>query len=74
MSDGLTSEMLERWRRKGLTALPAIEAFVRAHPAYSIDEDQYGSYGNTNYVAFGHRHEQAVVFKYFFNPERREPD
>ena len=72
MSDGLTPEMREKWRRKGLTALPAIDAFVQSHGAYSLDEDQSGSYGNTNYVVFGHRQDQAVVIKYFFDPERRE--
>ena len=72
MSNWPTPEMIERRRHKGLTAVPAIEAFARSHTGYSIDDDQSGSYGNTNYVAFGHLNSQAVVFKYFFDPERRE--
>ena len=45
---------------------------MRSHKGYSIDEDQDGSHGNTNYVVFGHLDSEAVVFKYFFVPERRE--
>ena len=64
--------MIENRRHKGLTALPAIEVFVSSHDGFSIDEDQEGSHGNTNYVAFGHLDSKPVVFKYFFRPERRE--
>ena len=72
MSSWPTPRMIEVRRQKGLTALPAIDAFVRSHKGYSIDEDQDGSHGNTNYVIFGHLDSEAVVFKYFFDPERRE--
>ncbi len=56
---------------RGNVALPVIEAFARAQ-GYTLDEDQEGSHGNTNYVAFGHKGPRAVVFKYYSEPERRE--
>lgn len=72
MSEWPTPRMIEVRRQKGLTALPAIKAFVSSHKDYSIDENQEGSHGNTNYVVFGHLDATAVVFKFFFDPERRE--
>ena len=72
MSSWLTPDMVERHQHKSLMALPAIEAYVDSHGGFSVDEDQQGSHGNTNYVAFGHKDSQPAVFKYFFDPERRE--
>ena len=65
MSSWLTPDMVERHQHKSLMALPAIEAYVDSHGGFSVDEDQQGSHGNTNYVAFGHKDSQPAVFKYF---------
>lgn len=57
-------------------AYSAVERFLQQHSEYSIDADQSGSEGNTNYVIFGHRFaqggEQPVIFKYFCQDERKE--
>ena len=47
-------------------AWPAVERFIQQYPSYTIDDDQDGSIGNTNYVIFGHRGEEPIIFKYFF--------
>jgi hypothetical protein len=53
-------------------ALPVVERFVQQNPQYTIDADQTGSQGVTNYVIFGQRGDQPVVFKYFCADERKE--
>ncbi len=67
MSDHLVKHRAEMERQ----AHPVVAHFVKAHPAYSIDPDQSGSQSVTNYVIFGHRGAQPVVFKYFCEDERR---
>ncbi len=67
------SEQMKKHRAEmARLGIPAIEEFVQAHPAYTIDPDQAGSQGVTNYVIFGHRGTQPVVFKYFCRDERKE--
>lgn len=53
-------------------AIPVIERFVQEHPHYRIDADQTGSQSVTNYVIFGHRGSDRVVFKYFCRDERKQ--
>ena len=52
-------------------AIPAINSLVEEHKEYSIDPDQSGSASVTNYVIFGRRGKEQVVFKYFCDEERR---
>lgn len=52
-------------------ATPAINRLVEMHPEYAIDPDQSGSASVTNYVIFGRRGDELVVFKYFYDQERR---
>ena len=68
MSSHLTKHRAEMARQ----AWPAVERFIQEHPQYTLDADQSGSIGNTNYVIFGHSGERAVVFKYFCRDERKE--
>ena len=52
-------------------ATPAINRLVEEHREYSIDPDQSGSASVTNYVIFGRAGDEPVVFKYFYDQERR---
>jgi hypothetical protein len=53
-------------------AYPVVERFVHLHPEYSIDANQSGSQSVTNYVIFGHRGQEPIIFKYFCEDERKE--
>ena len=67
------STHLERHRAQlAKLAIPAVERYVAKYPEYTISPDQTGSAGNTNYVIFGHRYQQPVIFKYFCEDERKE--
>ncbi|MCC6458569.1 MAG: phosphotransferase [Caldilineaceae bacterium] len=52
-------------------AYPVVEQFVQLHPEYSIDANQSGSQSVTNYVIFGHRGHEPIIFKYFCEDERK---
>jgi hypothetical protein len=67
------STTLERHRAQlAMLALPAVEQFIVHHPEFSVSADQSGSEGNTNYVIFGQRNKEPVIFKYFCEDERKE--
>lgn len=68
MNDHLTKHRAEMARQ----AWPAVERFIQEHPDYTIAADQSRSLSNTNYVIFGQRGEEPVVFKYFCRDERKE--
>lgn len=68
MTDHLTKHRAEMAR----LAWPAVERFIQGNPHYTINADQSGSASVTNYVVFGRRGEQPVVFKYFCQDERKE--
>lgn len=68
MSDHLTKHRAEMAQQ----AWPVVERFIQEHPQYTIDPDQTGSASVTNYVVFGHRGDERVVFKYFCRDERKE--
>lgn len=68
MSEHLRKHRVEMERQ----ARPAIAQFVVDHPHYAVDADQSGNQSATNYVFFGHRGRQPVVFKYFCQDERKE--
>jgi hypothetical protein len=52
-------------------AYPAVEQFITRHPEYTISPDQSGSTSATNYVIFGQRGQEQIVFKYFCEDERK---
>ena len=68
MNDHIKQHRAEMERQ----AWPVVERFVQEHPCYSIDADQSGSQSVTNYIIFGHRHDQPVIFKYFCRDERKQ--
>lgn len=53
-------------------AYPAVEQFIAHHPEYNMAMNQSGSLSNTNYVIFGQRDQEPVIFKYFCTDERKE--
>lgn len=64
---------LDQHRAKLKTlAFPAVERFITNHPEYTISPNQSGSEGNTNYVIFGQRHQEPIIFKFFCTDERKE--
>jgi hypothetical protein len=67
MSDHITRHRAQLEKE----AYPIVEQFIQHRPHYRIDPDQSGSQSVTNYVIFGHRDQQPVVFKYFCRDERR---
>jgi hypothetical protein len=52
-------------------AYPAVEQFIAQHPEYAITPNQSGSQSATNYVIFGQRGQEQVIFKYFCEDERK---
>jgi hypothetical protein len=67
------STHLERHRAEmEKLAYPAVEQFIARHPEYTLDPNQSGNQSATNYVIFGHRGQEQVIFKYFCEDERKE--
>lgn len=52
-------------------AYAAVKQFVAGHRGYNIDADQSGSFSTTNYVIFGARGNDQVVYKVFCEDERK---
>jgi len=64
MSDQRAALTAEAWEY--------VRGFTQRHPQYTIDPEQSGGQGNTNYVIFGRCGAERVVFKYFCRGERKE--
>lgn len=63
---------VDAWRRElQERGDAAIAAFVNAHPAYSVDDEQPECRGGTHFITFGSFRDEPVVFKYYDGDPRK---